>query len=162
MLERLVADDAAMIMTTTPEEMESVGFSQFSRSSLGNVQGVYATETNPADGSYDAAIDEILHLVTQKGYGRVFPELDDSKLVTGNVLSDAMDAARGGRFPGGMPLDAYPAAAWYSYNDVTCTSAARRQSICTGCSPPTSTVKGSRAARGGSRSTTSRNSPRGL
>jgi len=39
-LERLVADDASMIMTATPEEMETVGFDQFSRSSLGNVQGV--------------------------------------------------------------------------------------------------------------------------
>lgn len=54
---------------------------------------VDATETDPADGSYDAAIEEILHLVTQKGYGRVFPELDDSKFVTGNVLSDAMDVS---------------------------------------------------------------------
>lgn len=120
-LERLVADDAALIMTATSEEMEDVGFSQFGRTSLGNVQGLYASETDPEDGSFDASIEEILHLVTQKGFSRVFAELDDSKATTGNVLSDAMDAARGGRFPGGFPVEHYPGEAWYSYDDVTCT-----------------------------------------
>ena len=62
-----------------------------------------------------------MHLVTQKGYSRLFHELDDFKGTTGNVLSDAMDAARGGRFPGGFPVEHYPEGAWYSYNDVTCT-----------------------------------------
>jgi hypothetical protein len=66
-------------------------------------------------------VEEILHLVTQKGYSRLFHELDDFKGTTGNVLSDAMDAARGGRFPGGFPVEHYPEGAWYSYNDVTCT-----------------------------------------
>ena len=47
-LERLVADDASMIMTATPEEMETVGFDQFSRSSLGNVQGVCKFTGNPS------------------------------------------------------------------------------------------------------------------
>ena len=35
--------------------------------------------------------------------GQVFPELDDSKFVLDNRLSAAMDAARGGHFPGGFP-----------------------------------------------------------
>ena len=122
-LERLVADDASLIMTATSEEMEEIGFSQFNRlrSYLSNTQGLYAEETAPEDGSFDACLEEVLHLVTQKGYGRVFADLDDSKFVTDNRLSDAMDAARGGRFPGGMPVDQYPKECWYSYDGATCT-----------------------------------------
>ena len=112
--------------------------------STGNVQGLYAEETSPEDGSYDASVEEILHLVTQKGYSRLSHELDDFKGTTGNVLSDAMDAARGGRFPGGFPVEHYPAGAWYSYNDVTCTYGCQKtEYLCvrpqqTHCKPLTS------------------------
>jgi len=67
-LARLVADDASLIMTATSEEMDEIGFSQFNRlrSYLSNTQGLYAEETAPEDGSFDACLEEVLHLVTQK------------------------------------------------------------------------------------------------
>ena len=125
-LARMVADDASLVMTGTEGREELAGvYSQFGPGVLSNSQGLGADETVPggiaAAGRYDAAVEEILHLVSQKGYGRVFPDLDDSKFVLDNRLSAAMDAARGGHFPGGFPRSEYPASCWYSYDDVTCT-----------------------------------------
>ena len=84
-------------------------------------QDLYGFETNPdftgEDGEeFDAALEEVLHLVTQ-GYIAKFP--NDFGTEPGSALTNAMDKARGGQFK--APPAKYPANAWYTYNDETCT-----------------------------------------
>lgn len=82
-------------------------------------QGLYDEETEidaRARGVFDAALEEIWHMVTDNGYGAAYPEVFGT--APGTVLTDAMDKARGGRFDG--PPDEYPEGAWYTYDDETC------------------------------------------
>jgi hypothetical protein len=54
----------------------------------------------------------------------VHADLDSHEEHDGNRLSKAMDAARGGHFPGHPPAHGeYPSTSWYSYDDHTCTCA---------------------------------------
>ncbi|TAJ06844.1 hypothetical protein DMA11_22400 [Marinilabiliaceae bacterium JC017] len=79
-------------------------------------------ETNPGyvsagnQGEFDAALEEIWHIISHAGYAQAYPEVFGEG--AGTVLSNAMDVARGGRFttiPG-----SYPDKAWYTYDDATC------------------------------------------
>lgn len=67
-------------------------------------------------GSFDAALEEVLHLVTHVGYARAYPEVFGE--MAGTTLTNAMDKARGGRF-NSIP-NTYPAGAWYTYDDQSC------------------------------------------
>ena len=78
-------------------------------------QGNHADETHPEEG-FDAAIEEILHLISEAGYKDLYPEAFGTD--PGTRLTDAMDLARGGRFTE-IPAE-YPEGAWYSYDDETC------------------------------------------
>tara|TARA_B110000196_G_scaffold228674_1_gene197357 strand:+ start:6645 stop:7700 length:1056 start_codon:yes stop_codon:yes gene_type:complete len=92
---------------------------------------LWSTEINPPSASFDPTIEEILHLVTQQGYSRVYSDLKEE---AGSKIALAMDLARGGHFeqsspdscrdssgqcaqpPGGQ----YPSGAWYTYQDQSC------------------------------------------
>ena len=82
-------------------------------------------ETNPnfvkngKKGEFDAAIEEVWHLINTAGHCQVYPEVFGME--AGTVLANAMDVARGGKFLE-IPKT-YPENAWYSYNDKTCTYA---------------------------------------
>ncbi len=82
-------------------------------------------ETNPnfvkngKKGEFDAAIEEVWHLINTAGHCQVYPEVFGME--AGTVLANAMDVARGGKFLE-IPKT-YPENAWYSYNDETCTYA---------------------------------------
>ncbi len=79
-------------------------------------------ETNPnyvsngKVGQFDAALEEVLHIITNAGYALVYPQVFG--VHSGTEISNAMDVARGGKFTS-IP-DAYPQKAWYSYKDATC------------------------------------------
>lgn len=79
-------------------------------------------ETNPQyissgkTGTFDASLEEVLHLITHVGYANVYPEIFGEK--AGTSIADAMDLARGGSYDK-IP-DSYPTGAWYTYNDKTC------------------------------------------
>lgn len=79
-------------------------------------------ETNPSfvtdgmTGEFDAALEEVLHLINQAGHSEVYP--DAFGLKPGSDLANAMDIARGGRFL--TVPDTYPENAWYTYDDETC------------------------------------------
>ncbi len=82
-------------------------------------QDLQAEETIPLAGQdlqFDGSLEEILHLITHAGLANAYPELFAE--APGSRLADAMDSARGGRFPG-IP-DVYPEDATYSYYDETC------------------------------------------
>lgn len=79
-------------------------------------------ETNPdfvkngKKGEFDAAIEEVWHLINFAGHCQVYPEVFG--LEAGTVLANAMDVARGGQF---LQIPAtYPENAWYTYDDKTC------------------------------------------
>ena len=86
-----------------------------------NSQALFDEETIPSfdksnsNQRFDASLEEILHLITHEGYSHVYSELKEEK---GSLISVAMDVARGGYFI--SPPNRYPNAAWYSYDDVTC------------------------------------------
>jgi len=72
-------------------------------------------------GQYDASLEEILHLITDYGYGNAYPEVFGRE--KGSAISDCVDAARGGYFervPTGGPHYGYPEGAWFHYDDETC------------------------------------------
>ncbi len=67
-------------------------------------------------GTFDASLEEVLHLITHVGYANAYPEIFGE--TKGTKLSNAMDIARGGSFDK-IP-SSYPEGAWYTYNDKTC------------------------------------------
>merc|ERR1712226_1475183 len=78
-----------------------------------------------AKGCYDAAQEEISHWIHQRGYVKAYPKYFDpawhSNGTTSN-LTRAMDLARGGRTQKVFnPRTLYPAKAWYTYDDTSCT-----------------------------------------
>ena len=63
----------------------------------GSGLGAYETLNNYADGkSHDASIEEIFHLITQRGYSRVYPKVFGESNTSTSSLAKAMDTARGG------------------------------------------------------------------
>ena len=82
-------------------------------------QSLYVSETIPGllPGP-NAAFEEILHVISESGYAHAYPSVfGESK---GTSIANAMDTARGGYQGGGQPVSAYPAGAWYTYDDPTC------------------------------------------
>ena len=82
-------------------------------------QGLYGEETIPnarAQGRFDGSWEEVLHMVTDVGWGGAYPEVFGRE--PGTEISNAMDKARGGHFEE-VP-EQYPEDAWYSYDDESC------------------------------------------
>ena len=79
-------------------------------------------ETNPSyvsgglKGRFDAALEEVLHIINNAGHSYAYPEVFGQN--ENSALVKAMDIARGGKFKT-IP-SSYPSAAWYTYNDATC------------------------------------------
>ncbi len=113
---RLKSQAAALLMAKDFQEMEPL----FEKLPEGNAyQDLNAQETIPggaAKGQFDAALEEVLHLITHVGYAGVYPGVFGEN--TGSAIADAMDTARGGQFTS-IPSP-YPAGAWYTYDDATC------------------------------------------
>ena len=114
-IKKMLKNNAAMLMSYTENEweremerfMDMYGHTEISAQSL------YDEETNPGGGRFDGALEEILHLITEKGYGPAYPkELGKSS----SLLAKAMDKARGGKFKK-VPKK-YPKDSWYSYDDM--------------------------------------------
>jgi hypothetical protein len=82
-------------------------------------QGLYGEETIPsarAQGRFDGAWEEVLHMVTDVGWAGAYPEVFSRE--PGTEISNALDKARGGRFEE-VP-EQYPEDAWFTYDDETC------------------------------------------
>ena len=103
-----------IVMTGTQDEAHEMDWRNAPRG-----QGLYDEETvidAREQGVFDAALEEIWHMVTDNGYGVAYPDVFGTE--PGTALTDAMDVARGGAFDG--PPEEYPEGAWYTYDDVTC------------------------------------------
>jgi hypothetical protein len=113
-LQGLLDANGAIVMTATQGERRLVP-----RDARPRGQGLYDEETHPnarEEGVFDASLEEILHLVTDYGWGGAYPEVFGR--VPGTEITNAMDIARGGQFDG--PPAEYPEGAWYTYDDETC------------------------------------------
>lgn len=106
---------ALLIMFATADALEGSGLFESDIIDGYHAQDLQADETN-MPGRFDAALEEVLHLITTAGYEVVYPNAFGSR--PGTRLTDAMDLARGGRFEA-VPAR-YPDAAWYHYDDRTC------------------------------------------
>jgi len=114
-VEEMVKANSALILFETQRDL------QRSRIFFGpalndlNAQDLYGREILPPD-SFDATLEEVLHLVTHVGYSKAFPaDYDEDGPST---LTNAMDIARGGHFED-IP-NSYPDEGWYHYDDFTC------------------------------------------
>jgi len=110
---------ATMILFASEEKQESkqTAFEAFEHS-ITRAQNLFAMEIfeNGSNGSdRDATLEEVLHLVTDKGWDEAFPAIWGEKV--GSSIALAMDAARGGHYET-IP-SSYPPSAWYSYYDDT-------------------------------------------
>ena len=113
------AQIATMVLFASEQEQESkqTAFESF-ENSITRAQNLFAMEIfeNGSNGSNrDATLEEVLHLVTDKGWDEAFPAVWGEKV--GSSIALAMDIARGGHFET-VPTT-YPSSAWYSYYDQT-------------------------------------------
>lgn len=113
---KLVEQNAVLVMWEKESDLPSQPPYGRAAQDVGN------DETNPnfvRNGrldEFDAALEEVLHLITVYGYAKVYPEVFGEQ--AGTEISNAMDIARGGHFD--FVPNSYPAKAWYSYDDETC------------------------------------------
>ena len=110
----LLKGRGAIVMTKTQGEGRSVPRRERPRG-----QGLYDEETLPngrAQGRFDASLEEILHMVSDVGWGGAYPKVFGR--VPDTEISNALDLARGGRFQE-VPEE-YPDGAWFTYDDETC------------------------------------------
>lgn len=105
---------ATLVMFKNSNQLENSSFWDSAEVDTRWVQDCQANETAPV-GSFDASLEETLHLVHTAGIASVHPDLATE---VGSALTLAMDTARGGHFVN-VP-NPYPAAAWYHYDDLTC------------------------------------------
>ncbi len=129
--------NAALIMAETEAAMENLmgdlpdRFRAMVDREQVQVQDLYGSETNPADG-FDASLEEVWHLISSAGYANAYPEVFGEQ--GGSTIAGYMDQARGGHFAERNAADCadgrgqcalppnrqYPAGAWYTYLDPTC------------------------------------------
>ncbi len=83
---------------------------------LGNDETIPTWHSNGQTGEFDAALEEVWHIITHAGYASAYPTVFGEG--AGSSLSNAMDIARGGNFTT-IP-NPYPVEAWYTYDDATC------------------------------------------
>jgi hypothetical protein len=83
---------------------------------LGDEETLPGWHTNGHIGRFDAALEEVWHVITHSGYSKAYPNIFGES--SGTSIANAMDVARGGQFTE-IP-SSYPSGAWYSYTDATC------------------------------------------
>ncbi|WP_298901143.1 hypothetical protein [uncultured Psychroserpens sp.] len=116
-VDQMTANQAFLFMWASENDLDNIDFPNGREGQdLGN------EETNPTyvssglTGRFDAALEEVWHIITHAGYSQVYPNVFGEQ--AGSQLSNAMDIARGGQFTS-IP-NPYPAGAWYTYDDSTC------------------------------------------
>ena len=110
---------STMVLFASQTEQDSLDSSLASLETImTRTQNLFADEIfeNGSQGeNRDATLEEVLHLVTDKGWDEAFPAVWGEK--QGSSIANAMDTARGGYFE--IIPAAYPANAWYTYDDPT-------------------------------------------
>lgn len=115
-LDRMLQEKAFMVMWKRERDLNINPPSDRLGQDLGNDETIPTYVTNGKTGRFDAALEEVLHIITHAGYSKVYPEVFGE--VAGSQIAQAMDVARGGQF-NSIP-NTYPSNAWYTYDDKTC------------------------------------------
>ena len=110
LLSTLLNNEAALFMWKTESQIT------LNAQDLGADESIPLWHTNGQIGQFDAALEEVWHVITYSGYSDAYPEIFGEN--PGTSLTNAMDIARGGNFTS-IPQN-YPNAAWYTYDDQTC------------------------------------------
>jgi len=117
-VDAMLANSAFMFMWKSESDQNTVSMpNNATGQDLGNDETIPVWHTNGHTGQFDAALEEVWHIVTHAGYASAYPSVFGEG--AGTSLSNAMDVARGGNFAT-IP-NPYPANAWYTYDDATCT-----------------------------------------
>lgn len=116
-MDRMLAAKAYLFMWKTEADKESINPpDDMAGQDLGNDETIPEWHTNGHQGQFDAALEEVWHLITHNGYSAEYANAFGEN--TGSLLSNAMDVARGGQF---ITIPAsYPQGAWYTYFDESC------------------------------------------
>ena len=115
-LAAMLSANAFMVMWKNESDLNIDPPSNAEGQDLGNDETIIDWHTNGQIGQFDAALEEVLHIITHVGYANAFPAVFGEQ--AGSSLSNAMDVARGGQFTS-IPNN-YPEEAWYHYDDATC------------------------------------------
>ena len=110
LLTALTTNNAALFMWKSESQIN------LNAQDLGADETIPSWHTNGHIGEFDAAIEEIWHVITHSGYANAYPTIFGEN--AGTLLTNAMDIARGGNFTT-IP-NPYPESAWYTYDDQTC------------------------------------------
>ena len=111
LLSALISSNAALYMWKQEGQQGSINAQD-----LGADESVPAWHNNGHTSRFDAALEEIWHVITHSGFANAYPDAFGED--AGTSLTNAMDIARGGRFQS-VPSP-YPGGAWYTYDDQTC------------------------------------------
>jgi hypothetical protein len=115
-VDKMIEKNAFMMMWKSESDLNIDPPNGWEGQDLGNDETQPSFVANGKTGQFDAALEEVLHLITHVGYAGVYPNIFGE--TQGSSLSNAMDIARGGQFTT-IP-NPYPAGAWYTYDDSTC------------------------------------------
>lgn len=116
-IDAMLANNAFMFMWKSESDQNTVSMpNNATGQDLGNDETIPAWHTNGHTGQFDAALEEVWHIITHAGYASAYPSVFGEG--AGTSLSNAMDIARGGNFTT-IP-NPYPNGAWYTYDDTTC------------------------------------------
>lgn len=115
-LDKMIENKAFVVMWKSENDLNIDPPSNRVGQDLGNDETHPSFVANGKTGEFDAALEEILHIITHAGYAFAYPEIFGEE--EGTALAEAMDIARGGHFTS-IP-NVYPDEAWYSYDDETC------------------------------------------
>ena len=110
LLSTLLNNEAALFIWKTESQIT------LNAQDLGADESIPLWHTNGQIGQFDAALEEVWHVITYSGYSDAYPEIFGEN--PGTSLTNAMDIARGGNFTS-IPQN-YPNGAWYTYDDQTC------------------------------------------
>ncbi len=116
-----IVDNPLLLKTLIKNKAALFMWKKISQVNL-NAQDLGADESHPEwhsnghMGPFDAALEEVWHVISHLGYARAYPTIFGE--FEGTSLTNAMDIARGGHFKK-IPHK-YPEIAWYTYDDRTC------------------------------------------
>ncbi|KAJ1464027.1 hypothetical protein T484DRAFT_1758400, partial [Baffinella frigidus] len=116
-LDAMLTNNAFMFMWKSESDQNTVSMPNNAEGQdLGNDETIPVWHTNGHLGQFDAALEEVWHIITHAGYASAYPSVFGEG--AGSSLSNAMDTARGGNFTT-IPSP-YPNGSWYTYDDTTC------------------------------------------
>jgi len=109
-IDALISNNAALFMWKSESQIN------LDAQDLGADESIPSWHSNGHTGEFDAAVEEVLHVITHSGYASAYPTIFGEN--AGTSLTDAMDIARGGHYT--KTPKRYPSNAWYTYDDRTC------------------------------------------